>query len=108
VREGLSEVRRQGRSFSESDLHRLEGELLLLRLERDGAERCFEKAIESARRQGSRSFELRAAVSLARFWRNQDRKQEARRLFEEVYGSFTEGLDTPDLMEAQTFLASLS
>jgi len=108
VREGLAEVRHTGRSFSESELHRLKGELLLLRLERDEAERCLHEAIEVARRQSARSFELRAAMSLARLGQTQQRKAEAQRPLEEAYGWFTEGLDTTDLVEARALLAHLA
>lgn len=89
----------------------LKGELLLLRLalgERDEAEVCFREAMDVARRQSARSFELRAALSLARLWQSQRRTAEARRLLEEVYGWFMEGLDTPDLVEARTLLGELS
>lgn len=106
VAEGLAEVRRTGQCFSESELHRLEGELLLLRHERDEAEACLHEAIEVARRQSARSFELRAAMSLARLWQSQHRTREARRLLEDVYGWFTEGMDTTDLVEARALLAA--
>jgi len=109
--EGLREVRTNGQSFSESELHRLKGELVLLRLalcERDEAEACFREAIDVARRQSARSFELRAALSLARLWQSQRRTDEAGRMLEEVYGWFTEGLDTPDLVEARALLGELS
>jgi len=108
VSEGLAEVKRTERSFSESELHRLEGEVHWRRLERDAAERCFQKAIDAARRQGSRSFELRAALSLARLCQSRDRRGEAREILEEAYGWFTEGTDTADSMEARQLLASLS
>jgi predicted ATPase len=108
VSEGLSEVRRAERSFSEPELRRIEGELFLRELERDEAERAFQEAIEVARRQGSRSFELRAALSLAHLWQNQNRNQDARRLLEEVFRWFTDGLDSPDPMEARELLALLS
>jgi predicted ATPase len=106
--EGLREVRSNGQSFSESELHRLKGEILLLRLERDEAEACFRQAIDVARRQSARSFELRAALSLARLWQSQRRTAEAGRMLEEVYGWFTEGFDTPDLVEARATLGELS
>jgi predicted ATPase len=108
VSEGLSEVRRAERSFSEPELRRIEGELFLRELERDEAQRAFQEAIEVARRQGSRSFELRAALSLAHLWQNQNRNQDARRLLEEVFRWFTDGLDSPDPMEARELLALLS
>jgi predicted ATPase len=108
VSEGLTEVRHAGRSFSESELLRLKGELLLVRLQQDEAEACLRDAIDVARRQSARSFELRAAMSLARLGQSQHRSLEARRPLEEVYGWFTEGLDTKDLVEARSLLADLS
>jgi predicted ATPase/tRNA A-37 threonylcarbamoyl transferase component Bud32 len=106
--EGLREALSRGQCFSQSELHRLKGELLLLRGERDEAEACFHEAIDVARRQSARSFELRAATSLARSWQSQHRNGEARLLIEEVYGWFTEGLDTADLVEARALLGELS
>jgi adenylate cyclase len=106
VEEGLGEARAHGQRFSLSELHRLKGELLLLRLQSGEAEACFREALDVARGQGARSFELRAALSLARL--GQRRTAEAARVLAEVYGWFTEGLDTPDLAEARTLLAELS
>jgi predicted ATPase len=64
----------------------------------------FERALEVARAQQARSWELRAATSLARLWRDQGWRAEARDLLEPVYGWFTEGFDTLDLKEAKTLL----
>jgi predicted ATPase len=72
------------------------------------AEACFLHALAVARQQGAKALELRAAMSLARLWRRQSRKTEARHLLAEIYGWFTEGFDTADLQEAQTLLAELS
>jgi class 3 adenylate cyclase/predicted ATPase len=71
------------------------------------AEACFLKAIDIARKQQAKSWELRAAVSLARLWHQQGRKDEARQLLSEIYGWFTEGFDTKDLQEAKALLAEL-
>jgi predicted ATPase len=71
------------------------------------AEACFHKAIEIARKQQAKSLELRATVSLARLWQQQDKKEEARQVLAEVYGWFTEGFDTADLKEAKALLAEL-
>ena len=89
-----------------AELHRLEGALLLQRsaAEADSAEGCFHKAIEIARQQGAKSFELRAATSLAMLWKQQGRNDEARRLLGEIYGWFTEGFDTADLKHAKALL----
>ena len=72
------------------------------------AEACFLKAIDIARRQSSKSLELRAVMSLSRLWRRQGKKGEAHKLLSEVYGWFTEGFDTKDLQEAKALLEELS
>ena len=72
------------------------------------AERCFQQAIEVARRQQARSWELRATTNLARLWRKQGQVDEARQMLAEIYNWFTEGFDTADLVEARTLLEELS
>ncbi len=83
-----------------------EGALLLQRTTPDavGAERSFENALEVAREQGAKSFELRAATSLATLWHEQGKRNEARELLGGVYAWFTEGFDTPDLRRAKALL----
>ena len=71
------------------------------------AEACFLKAIEIARRQNAKLFELRATLSLSRFWQHQGKRADARRILAEVYGWFTEGFESVDLKEAREFLAEL-
>ena len=71
------------------------------------AEACFRQALDVARRQQAKSLELRAAMSLARLWQRQGRRDEARQLLAEVYGWFTEGFDTADLREARALLTAL-
>jgi hypothetical protein len=71
-------------------------------------EACFLKAIEIARRQSAKSWELRAATSLARLWQQQGKKQQARKRLAKIYGWFTEGFDTADLKEAKTLLEELT
>ena len=71
------------------------------------AEASLHKAIEVARRQQAKSWELRATTSLARLWQTQGRKDEARRMLTEIYDWFTEGFDTPDLQEAKALLEEL-
>jgi predicted ATPase len=71
------------------------------------AESCFRKALDIARRQNAKSWELRAAVSLSRLWKTQGKKEEARQMLSEIYGWFTEGLDTVDLREAKALLEQL-
>ena len=70
------------------------------------AEEYFLKAIEVARHQHAKSWELRAATSLARLWQRQGKQQEAHQLLAEIYGWFTEGFDTKDLQEAKRKLSS--
>jgi predicted ATPase len=72
------------------------------------AQASFERALEIARAQQARSFELRAATSLARLRRDQGRHAEGHALLVPVYGWFTEGFDTPDLKEAKSLLAELA
>ena len=72
------------------------------------AEACYLKALEVARAQEARSFELRAARDLARLWGEQGRRTDARDLLTPVYGWFTEGFDTADLKEAKALLDELT
>jgi hypothetical protein len=69
---------------------------------------CFERALAVARHQQAKSWELRAAMSLARLWRDQGKMQQARELLAPVYGWFTEGFDTRDLREAKALLDALA
>jgi predicted ATPase len=93
----------------EVELHRVKGELLLMGTPDDpgNAEGWFKQAIEIARVQGAKSLELRAAVSLARLWQEQGVRDEARDILAPVFEWFTEGFDTPDLIEAKKILAQL-
>ena len=72
------------------------------------AEAYFERALAIARQQQAKSWELRAATSLARLWRDQGKRDKARDLLAPVYGWFTEGFDTLDLKQAQTLLDELA
>jgi DNA-binding winged helix-turn-helix (wHTH) protein/predicted ATPase len=103
IAEALAAARRIGPAFYDAELHRLDGEL---RPDAADAEACFTEALAVARRQQARSWELRAALSLGELWRHQGRRNEARALVSEVFGWFTEGFDTPDLKQAQAFLAA--
>jgi predicted ATPase len=71
-------------------------------------EACFHTALEIARRQGAKVLELRAALSLSRLRQQQGKKEEAHQLLSELYGWFTEGLETKDLQEAKALLEELS
>ena len=71
------------------------------------ADGCFQKAIEIARKQRAKSWELRAATSLARLWQQQGKTAKAHQLLSEIYDWFTEGFDTKDLQEAKALLEEL-
>ena len=97
-------------------MHRVRGAILVLEAETGGvsdlsraeklaeAERCFGEAIESARRLGARSWELRTALDLNRLLDSQGRADEGRHVLAEIHAWFSEGLDTPDLVEAGRLL----
>src|SRR5205823_3692624 len=72
------------------------------------AEACFRQAIEIARGQSAKAWELRAVMSLSRLWQQQGKKDEARQMLVEIYGWFTEGFDTADLKEAGALLQELA
>jgi predicted ATPase len=115
LEEALALVDTTGERFYEAELYRLQGELL----QQVGRERqqvaegqgspeaCLQRALAITRQQGAKSLELRAAVSLARLWQQQGKRQEASDLLAPVYGWFTEGFDTPDLQEARALLVEL-
>jgi len=108
VKEALSFVKRSGHCVFASELHRIEGNLMArARGDADKVEECFEQAIEIARQQQARSLELRAATSLARFRASVGKKKKAYEILGPVYGSFTEGFDTSDLLQAKTVLEEL-
>ena len=93
-----------------AEANRIAGEIVLLSPGPDAAkvEAYFDRALMVARQQQAKSFELRAAMSLARLWRDQGKPQQARELLAPVYGWFTEGFDTRDLKEAKAFLKELA
>jgi predicted ATPase len=94
----------------QAEIHRLRGELLLRQNASNVAEaqRCFERAVEVARKQSAKSFELRATMSLARMLAKQGRREEARAILAEIYGWLTEGFDTADLKDAKALLDELN
>jgi predicted ATPase len=108
--EARAAVPREEGRFFEAELSRLEGELLLARAAEHyaEAEACFHQALAIARRQQAKSWELRAATSLARLYQCQGKRAEAHELLAPVYGWFTEGFDTADLQEAKALLAELA
>src|SRR5712692_5277211 len=97
-------------AFHEIELHRLRGELLIARgaAHHDEAAHHLRRAIDLARGQDARSYELRASIALARLIREDGRPSEARALLAPIYASFTEGHDTPDLQAASELLTSLA
>jgi predicted ATPase len=94
----------------EPETHRLGGELLLRQDQSNAAQAqsCFQRAIETARKQNAKSWELRATMSLARLLAKQGRRDEARTMLAEIYNWFTEGFDTADLKDAKTLIDELS
>jgi predicted ATPase len=108
--EAINRAQRTGECYFEVELHRLKGEALLSLSETDlaGAESCFRHGIAVAREQNAKLWELRAATSLARLWRDQGKRHEAYDLLAPVYGWFTEGLDTADLNTAKALLEELA
>jgi predicted ATPase len=94
----------------EPEIRRLKGELLLKQDDSKVAEAqsCFERAVEIARKQSAKSWELRATMSLARLLAKQGRRDEAIAMLAEIYGWFTEGFDTADLKDAKALLQELT
>ncbi len=90
-------------------MHRLKGELLLAESpdQVPAALECFQRAIETARHQRSKAWELRATMSLARLWQRLGRRDDARAALAAVYSTYTEGFTTPDLMDAKALLEYL-
>jgi predicted ATPase len=109
IADGLERIERNEEHWFAAELHRLKGEALLaLSPERAAeAEASYHQALAVACDQGARLWELRAATSLARFWRDQGRRAEAHDLLAPVYGWFTEGFDTADLKDAKALLDEL-
>src|SRR6516225_9904039 len=110
IDEVITAVQATKETLCEAEIHRVAGEIALLSPERDvvKAEAYFERALAVARQQQAKSWELRAATSLARLWRDQDKVQQACQLLAPIYGWFTEGFDTRDLNEAKALLDELT
>jgi tetratricopeptide (TPR) repeat protein len=103
----LSTLERTGEHWFEAEVQRARGELLFRR-DPCEAEAAFMRAIDIARSQQTRTFELRATTSLARLWRDQGKRTEARDLLAPIYGWFTEGFDTPVLQDSKALLDQLA
>ncbi len=96
-------------TWFEAEVNRIAGEIALKsELDAAKAEGYFERSLAVARQQQAKSWELRAAMSIARLWRDQGKPQQARELLAPVYGWFTEGFDTLDLKEAKALLEELA
>jgi predicted ATPase len=111
--EALALTNDKGERRWEAELYRLKGELLLqaecgVQNAVLTAEACFQKALDMARQQQAKSWELRAAMSLSRLWQCQGKSEAARQLLAPIYSWFTEGFDTADLQEAKVLLEELS
>jgi predicted ATPase len=107
--EALAVANDTGERRWDAELYRLQGEVLLARsAEHDTeAETCFRQALDIARQQQAKSWELRAAMSLSRLWQRQGKRAAAHELLASIYDWFTEGFDTADLQEARTLLEEL-
>jgi predicted ATPase len=110
IDEALMLVETTGERLWEADIRRIAGEIALRSSDADAGkvQVYFERALAVARAQQAKSPELRAAISMARLWRDQGKRNEARELLAPVYGWFTEGFDTRDLKEAKALLDELS
>jgi predicted ATPase len=108
--EALAMVETTKERWCEAEVHRIAGEVALMSPEPDvaKAEACFDRALAVARAQQAKSFELRAAMSMAQLWRDQGKQDEAHDLLAPVYGWFTEGFDTLDLKQAKALLDELA
>jgi predicted ATPase len=110
VTKSLTTAEQTGQKLADAELHRLKGELLMIKdlgnvVE---AEHCLRTAVDVARRQGAKLFELRPMVSLARLLRDTNRRDEALTMLSDIYHCFTEGFELPDLKEAKALLDELS
>ena len=113
VSEAFEVVERNGERFFEAELYRVKGELLLQQGGCDDtdiseAEVCFHQSLDLARQQEAKSWELRAAMSLARLWQQQGKRQDACEVLVPVYEWFTEGFDTAGLLDAKVLLDELN
>jgi class 3 adenylate cyclase/predicted ATPase len=110
IDDAIDKVERSKEKWCETEVNRIAGEVALKSPgpDTEKAERYFDRALAVARQQQAKSWELRAAMSMARLWRDQGKVQQARELLAPVYGWFTEGFDTRDLKEAKALLEELA
>ena len=110
IDDAIDRLERSKEKWCEAEVHRIAGEIELRSRTPDTeqAEKYFNRALAVARQQQARSWELRAAMSMARLWRSQGKPQQARELLAPVYSWFTEGFDTLDLKDAKALLDELA
>jgi predicted ATPase len=110
IDDAMEKVERSKEKWCEAEVHRIAGEIALKSLApaTEKAEKHFDRALAVARQQEAKSWELRAAMSMARLWRDRGKLQQARELLAPVYGWFTEGFDTLDLKDAKALLDELA
>ena len=110
IDDAIEKLEKSKEKWCEVEVHRVAGEIALKSPEPDAVktQAYFERALAGARQQQSKAWELRAAMSMARLWRDQGKREEARDLLAPVYGWFTEGFDTLDLREAKALLDELA
>jgi predicted ATPase len=110
IDDAIDKVEKSKEKWCEAEVNRIAGEVALKSPAPDTekAEKYFDRALAVARQQQAKSWELRAAMSLARLWRDQRKTVKARELLAPVYGWFTEGFDTRDLREAKALLEELA
>jgi predicted ATPase len=110
IDDAIEKVERSKEKWCEAEVHCIAGEIALKSTAPDTekAEKHFDRALAVARQQQAKSLELRAAISMARLWRDQGKLQQARELLAPIYNWFTEGFDTLDLKEAKALLAQLA
>jgi tetratricopeptide (TPR) repeat protein len=108
INDALELTDRTEERWSEAELHRLMGEIHLAQGDHGDAESCFLRAIEVARGQNAKLWELRAATALARLWRDRGERQASHDLLAPIYAWFTEGFETLDFLEAKALIEDLS
>jgi predicted ATPase len=110
ISEAMSGIEKTKERWCEAEVNRIAGEIALMSPKPDAgkAEGYLKRALAVTRKQQAKSWELRAAMSLARLWRDQRKVRQARELLAPVYGWFTEGFDTRDLKEAKALLEELA
>jgi predicted ATPase len=110
IDDAIEKVESSKEKWCEAEVHRIAGEIALKSPgpDTEKAERYFDRALAGARQQQAKWWELRAAISMARLWRDQAKSQQARELLAPIYGWFTEGFDTLDLKEAKALLDELA